>query len=99
MAETHQTEARPLRRSYANAAEVLPPDLFREVQKHFVGTLYVGSEGMFLRERERLVLALKAKGIAVREIARMAGITTRRVHQIVRAAKDRASRPQARKST
>jgi DNA-directed RNA polymerase specialized sigma24 family protein len=79
-------------RRYANAADVLPRDLFREVQRHFVGTLYVGSEGLFHSEREQLVLALKEKKVPVREIAAMAGITTRRVHQIVRAAKERAGR-------
>lgn len=80
----------PGRRRYANAADVLPRELFRAVQKIFVGTLYVGSEGVFHKEREQLVLALKAKKVPVREIAAMAGITTRRVHQIVRAAKDLA---------
>ena len=77
---------------YANAADVLPSELLREVQRHFVGTLYVGSEDVFQEEREKLVLALKAKHVSVREIASMAGITKRRVQQIVRSAKDQSKK-------
>ncbi|MDX2177667.1 MAG: helix-turn-helix domain-containing protein [Candidatus Sumerlaeia bacterium] len=56
------------------------------MQLHFTGTLYVPQTPMHSDERERLVLALRLKGVPVREVAAMAGITPRRVQQILRAA-------------
>lgn len=73
-------------RRYASAAKVLPPELLAAVQLHFTGTLYVPQTPMHSDERERLVLALRLKGVPVREVAAMAGITPRRVQQILRAA-------------
>ena len=73
----------PPRRRYANAADVLPRELFRAVQKHFVGTLYVGSESVFHKERERIVRQLHAQGVSSSEIANAAGVSMRRVQQIL----------------
>jgi DNA-binding NarL/FixJ family response regulator len=79
-------------RSYASAAKVLPPELLAAVQLHFTGTLYVPQTAMHSDERERLVLALRLKGMPVREVAAMAGITPRRVQQILRVAGVKAPR-------
>ncbi len=72
-----------VKRYYANAKDVLPPDLLRSVQEHFTGLLWVPSDTCFYHERRRLVLALKEQGISTREIARLSGVTPRRVRQIV----------------
>jgi len=75
------------RHSYANARDVLPAEVLRSVQEHFAGCLWVPRserDPKFYGHRRRLVLALKAKGVSVDEIARLAGITDRRVYQIVR---------------
>lgn len=72
-----------MKRDYANAKDVLPPDLLRSVQEHFTGLLWVPSDTCFYHERRRLVLALKDQGISTREIARLSGVTPRRVRQIV----------------
>ena len=74
---------RPLSRRYANAKEVLPPELYRQVQEHFTGLLWVSSDTQFYVERRRLVLALKDQGVSTQEIAKLAGVTSRRVRQIV----------------
>jgi len=71
-----------VKRDYANAKDVLPPDLLRTVQEHFTGLLWVPSDTCFYHERRRLVLALKDQGISTREIARLSGVTPRRVRQI-----------------
>ncbi len=70
-------------RPYANARDVLPPDLLEAVREHFTGLLWVPSDSGFYEERRRLVLALKEQGISTNEVARLAGITPRRVRQIV----------------
>ena len=74
---------RPLSRRYANAKEVLPPELYRQVQEHFTGLLWVSPDTQFYAERRRLVLALKEQGVSTQEISKLAGVTTRRVRQIV----------------
>ena len=71
-----------MKRDYANAKDVLPPDLLRSVQEHFTGLLWVPSDTCFYHERRRLVLALKEQGISTREIAKLSGVTPRRVRQI-----------------
>ena len=73
---------RKVKREYANAKDVLPPDLLHAVQEHFTGLLWVPSDTCFYHERRRLVLALKGQGISTREIARLSGVTPRRVRQI-----------------
>lgn len=69
---------------YANAADVLPPELVREIQKHFYGILWIPSPDTFYLQRRDLVHALKSQGIGPKEIANLAGISLRRVYQILR---------------
>ncbi len=76
---------------YANAKDVLPPDLFQQVQQHFTGLLWVPADTQFFETRRKLVLALTDQGVSTAEIGKLAGVTTRRVRQIL--AKDRASQP------
>lgn len=68
---------------YANAEEVLPPALLQEVQKYHSGMLWIPAAESFYRQRRKLVIALKAEGISTEEIANLAGITPRRVNQIL----------------
>jgi len=75
-------------RSYANGRHVLPADLLAAVQEQFAGLLWSPSKYSFFDERRDLVLSLKAKGVPTSEVARLAKITTRRVRQIVRQAKN-----------
>ena len=70
-------------RPYANARDVLPDDLFRSVQEHFTGLLWIPSQKPFYENRRQFVLALYDQGVALSEITRLAGITTRRVRQII----------------
>ena len=78
-----ENHRRPLSRRYANANEVLPPELYRQVQEHFTGLLWVSPDTQFYAERRRLVLALRDQGVSTTEIAKLAGITPRRVRQIL----------------
>ena len=70
-------------RPYANARVVLPPALLEAVREIFTRPLWVPCDSGFYEERRRLVLALKEQGISTNEVARLAGITPRRVRQIV----------------
>jgi len=70
-------------RPYANARDVLPDDLLRAVQAHFTGMLWVPSDRPFPENRRRFVLSLHEQGASITDIARLAGITTRRVRQII----------------
>jgi hypothetical protein len=74
-----------MKRSYANARDVLPPGLLSQVQEHWIGMLWVPSPRTFYEDRKKLVLTLKAEGVSSREIAALAGVTPRRVNQILRA--------------
>jgi len=65
--------------SYANGRDVLPPELLAEVQKHCTGLVWIPSPRTFLRERRQLILTLREEGVPTKEIARLEGITTRRV--------------------
>ena len=72
--------------SYANARTVLPDDVLEAVQQHYTGLLWIPRserDPRFYRERRRLVLQLKRSGVSTVEIARLAGVTPRRVRQIV----------------
>ena len=80
-----ENEEQIVKRDYANAKDVLPSELLRAVQEHFTGLLWVPSDTCFYHERRRLVLALKDQGISTRAIARLSGVTTRRVNQILAA--------------
>ena len=68
---------------YANAEEVLPPDVLEEVQKHHSGMLWIPAAESFYRQRRKLVIALKSQRVSTEEISNLAGITPRRVNQIL----------------
>lgn len=70
-------------KKYANAEHILPRELLKEVQKHHSGILWIPAPGSFYKERRQLVIALKSQGIESDEIASLAGITRRRVNQIL----------------
>lgn len=70
-------------KKYTNAEKVLPRELLREIQKHCNGLLWIPAPGSFYKERRQLVIALKSQGIETDEIASLAGITRRRVNQIL----------------
>ena len=72
---------------YAHAAAVLPPELLAEIQSHFTGLLWIPTPKMFYEERRRLVQALHDEGVEVEEIARLSGVTPRRVYQILQKAR------------
>jgi len=72
-----------MKRPYANARDVLPSEVLDTVRRHFTGLLWVPSDVGFYEERRKLVLALKVQGVPTREIARLSGVTPRRVRQIV----------------
>lgn len=76
-------------RTYANARQVLPPDLLAAVQRHFSGgMLYVPPlPQAYYAERRKLVLDLHTRGVRTAEIARMACVSPRRVLQILAQAK------------
>ena len=73
------------KKRYANAKDVLPEELFEQIQKHYTGILWVQAPSRFYQERRDLVLALNLQGISSQEIANLAGVTTRRVNQIIAA--------------
>ncbi len=89
MAQTSEARVKKNKRRYANAAEVLPPDVYREVRKHYIGVLYVGRKGMYPKERESLVVQLRESGVSIQDIATAAGVSPRRVSQIIADAKKR----------
>jgi len=80
-----ENEEQKVKRDYANAKDVLPPELLRAVQEHFIGLLWVPSDTCFYHERRQLVIALHEQGINTKEIAQLSGVTTRRVNQILAA--------------
>ena len=65
---------------YANAHDVLPAPLLREVQKHWQGTLYVPPP-LYSSSNERVLNAIRS-GIPAKEVAEQCGISVRRVYQI-----------------
>ena len=70
-------------KKYANAENILPADLLKEVQKYHTGILWIPTSSRFYQERRQLVIALHMQGIPTKEIANLAGITVRRVNQIL----------------
>jgi len=73
------------KKRYANAKDVLPEELFEQIQNHYTGILWVPASSRFYQERRDLVLALHLQGISSQEISNLAGVTTRRVNQIIAA--------------
>lgn len=70
-------------KKYANAENILPADLLKEVQKYHTGILWIPTPSRFYQERRQLVIALQMQGVPTKEIANLAGITVRRVNQIL----------------
>ena len=68
---------------YANAADRLPPDLLKQVQQYHQGLLWIPAADTFYHERQQLVQSLKQQGLPTQDIAALAGITPRRVNQLV----------------
>ena len=70
---------------YSNAADVLPPDLLRAVQKHWRGLLYVPpASDLPQKGNVCLIRNLIRSGCSAPEIATIAGVTLGRVYQIAR---------------
>jgi len=69
-------------KNYANAKDVLPPELFEQVQKHYTGNLYVPGKNDAKHKRE-LIITLAKSGADTAEIASIAGVSTRRVNQVI----------------
>ena len=70
-------------KKYANAENILPAELLKEVQKYHTGILWIPTPSRFYQERRQLVIALQMQGVPTKEIANLAGITVRRVNQIL----------------
>lgn len=70
---------------YANAEKILPAELLKKVQQYHTGILWIPTPSRFYMERRQLVIALHLQGIAGKEIADLAGVTLRRVNQILAA--------------
>ena len=68
---------------YANAAEVLPRELFEEIKKHFSGTMLYFPRERGSYQNQKLIVSLAQSGATTAEIAKIAGVTTRRVNQII----------------
>ena len=72
-----------MNRTYVNGRENLPPELLAEVQKHVSGLVWIPSPETFYRERRQLILTLRDQNVPTKEIARLAGISVRRVNQVI----------------
>ena len=68
---------------YVNGAEALPPELLALVQQHCSGLVWIPAPNTFFSERRELVVTLKAQGVSAVEIAQLAGLSRRRVNQIL----------------
>ncbi len=75
-------------KSYANAKDILPDELFQEVKKHYTGMLYV-PDGVRHQDRRKLVIALFNQKTSPKEIAAIVGLGIRRVTQIIAEERDR----------
>ncbi len=81
MSKSNTTNKR--KATYANASHVLPPELVKEIQKYFSGLLWVPEPEKFFEERRVLVIALHNQNVPIDEIGQLAGVTRRRVYQII----------------
>ena len=75
-------------KNYQNARDVLPDDLLRELRRYHTGALYVPA-GDSKFEREALVVSMHERGVTRKEISQLAGISIRRVSQIIRESKNK----------
>jgi hypothetical protein len=79
---------------YANAKKILPPELLKEIQKYHTGVLWIPTPSRFYQDRRRLVIALHDQGVNTKEIANLAGVTIRRVNQILSSERDQSQNRQ-----
>ena len=69
---------------HINAKAVLPPRLFKQVQRHFEGYLYVPSAGKLRRAAmRRKIMDLHRRGLNTRKITARVRVGPRRVRQII----------------
>ena len=68
---------------YTNAESVLPPDLLREVKKHWNGLLYIPSDRMTATPNEDVLLAIQS-GCPAQEVALAHDIPVWQVYRIAR---------------
>lgn len=69
---------------YVNAATILPPPLVKQLMEHCAGRIiYVPSQNQFYQQRRVLAIDLFNKGESYKAIASMAGVTERRIRQII----------------
>ena len=71
------------RHAYANARDVLPSELLALVQRCHVGLVYIPTPSCKRRRNEQ-ICELRNRGLSVEEIAKAAGLSTRRVWQILK---------------
>jgi len=75
-------------KNYQNARDVLPAELLRELRRYHTGALYVPA-GDSKFERQALVVSMHERGATRKEISQLAGISVRRVSQIIRESKNK----------
>jgi len=75
-------------KNYQNARDVLPTELLRELRRYHTGALYVPA-GDSKFERQALVILMHERGATRKEISQLAGISIRRVSQIIRESKNK----------
>ena len=68
--------------NYANAADVLPPELLAQVRKHWRGYLWIPGENASSQKPE--TVALIQSGMDAGQISAALGISRSRVYQIAR---------------
>jgi len=77
-----------LMKNYVNARDVLPDGLLRELRRYHSGALYVPAEDSMF-ERQALVVSMNERGATRKEISHLAGISVRRVSQIIKESKNK----------
>ena len=75
-------------KNYVNARDVLPAELLRELRRYHTGALYVPAEDSKF-ERQALVVSMHERGATRKEISHLAGISVRRVSQIIKESKNK----------
>ena len=71
-----------MKKHYANAKDVLPQHLIEQIRKHYTGMLYVSGEDTRGKKRQ-LIINLAKQNVSTAEIATIAGVSSRRVNQIL----------------
>jgi len=70
-------------KNYANAKDVLPEELLRELKKHHTGFLWI-PKNENREKRKKLVITLHGEGMTANEISRVSGLSARRISQIIK---------------